>query len=39
MLSHPTLDILQTLRLHGRYYARVEQIQIPESTPLSVEER
>src|SRR3989449_7973756 len=39
MLHHPTLDKLQTLRLHGMYHALVEQMQMPEITTLSFEER
>ena len=39
MLHHPTLDQLQTLRLHGMYHALVEQMQRPEITTLSFEER
>jgi hypothetical protein len=33
------LDKLQTLRLRGRYHARVEQMQRPESAALTFEER
>jgi DNA replication protein DnaC len=39
MLHHPTLDKLQTLRLHGMYHALVEQMQMPESAALTFEER
>jgi DNA replication protein DnaC len=39
MLHHPTLDKLQTLRLTGMAKALSEQMGMPESTALSVEER
>ena len=39
MLHHPTLEKLQTLRLSGMYKALTEQMHIPESEPLSFEER
>ena len=39
MLTHPTLDKLHALRLHGMYHALVEQMQLPEITALSFEER
>lgn len=39
MLHHPTLDKLQALRLHGMYHALVEQMQMPDITTLSFEER
>lgn len=39
MLSHPTLDKLQTLRLNGMYHALVEQMSMPEIAALSFEER
>ena len=39
MLHHPTLDKLQTLRLHGMYHALVEQMQMPEIAALTFEER
>ena len=39
MLHHPTLDKLQTLRLHGMDHALVEQMQMPESAALTFEER
>jgi DNA replication protein DnaC len=39
MLHHPTLDKLQTLRLHGMYHALVEQRQMPEIAALTFEER
>lgn len=39
MLLHPTLDTLQRLRLIGMYNALHEQLQMPESAPLSFEER
>jgi DNA replication protein DnaC len=39
MLHHPTLEKLQTLRLSGMYKALTEQMNIPESEPLSFEER
>ena len=39
MLHHPTLEKLQTLRLSGMYKALTEPMHIPESEPLSFEER
>lgn len=39
MLTHPTLDKLQTLRLTGMYHALVEQLQMPDLAPLTFEER
>jgi DNA replication protein DnaC len=39
MLTHPTLDTLQTLRLTGMYHALVEQLQLSDITALSFEER
>ena len=39
MLHHPTLEKLQTLRLQGMYKALTEQMNMPESEPLSFEER
>ena len=39
MLTHPTLDKLQTLKLSGMYQALVEQLQMSDITALSFEER
>src|SRR5215470_11691771 len=39
MLTHPTLDKLQTLKLSGMYHALVEQLQMADITALSFEER
>jgi len=39
MLPHPTLDKLQTLRLHGMLKALNEQLKTPEIDSLSFEER
>ena len=39
MLSHPTLEKLQTLRLWGMYKALTEQMNMPESETLGFEER
>jgi hypothetical protein len=39
MLTHPTLDTLQALSLHGMYTALNEQMQMPDIAPLSFEER
>ena len=39
MLTHPTLDTLQALKLMGRYHALLEQRQMPEITEVSFEER
>jgi DNA replication protein DnaC len=39
MLTHPTLNKLQTLRLTGMYHALVEQLQLSDITALSFEER
>jgi DNA replication protein DnaC len=39
MLTHPTLDKLQALRLHGMAKALSEQLHLPEITALSFEER
>ena len=39
MLTHPTLDKLQTLRLTGMYQALIEQRQVPDMVALTFEER
>src|SRR5215831_4074334 len=39
MLTQPTLDKLQTLRLAGMYQALVEQLQMPDIAALTFEER
>src|SRR5215470_5561125 len=39
MLTHPTLDKLQTLRLAGMYHGLVEQLQMADITAFSFEER
>src|SRR5215471_14350573 len=39
MLTHPTLDKLQTLRLAGMYHGLVEQLQMADIAALSFEER
>jgi DNA replication protein DnaC len=39
MLIHPTLELLQRLRLTGMYKALQEQLQMPDSESLSFEER
>ena len=39
MLTHPPLDTLQALKLMGRYHALLEQMQMPEITEVSCEER
>src|SRR5215467_10066608 len=39
MLTHPTLDKLQTLKLSGMYHAWVEQLQMADIAALSFEER
>ena len=39
MLTHPTLDKLQTLRLTGMYQALIEQRQVPDIAALTFEER
>src|SRR5215211_3643911 len=39
MLTHPTLDKLQTLKLSGMYHALVEQLQMSDIAVLSFEER
>ena len=39
MLTHPTLDKLQTLRLTGMVKALSEQMQMPDISDLSFEER
>ena len=39
MLTHPTLDKLQTLRLTGMYQALIEQRQVPDLAALTFEER
>jgi hypothetical protein len=39
MLTHPTLDKLQTLPLTGMEQALVEQLQIPDIAALTFEER
>ena len=39
MLPHPTLDKLQTLRLHGMLKALAEQLKTPDIDSLSFVER
>ena len=39
MLTHPTLDKLQPLRLTGMYQAFIEQRQVPDMVALTFEER
>src|SRR4029450_7583820 len=39
MLTHPTLDKFQTLKLSGMYHALVEQLQMADIAALSFEER
>ena len=39
MLTHPTLDTRQTLRLTGMYQALVEPLQMPDIATLTFEER
>lgn len=39
MLTHPTLDKLQSLRLRGMYQALMEQMHMPDIGDLSFEER
>ena len=39
MLTHPTLDKLQSLRLTGMYQALIEQRQVPDIAALTFEER
>ena len=39
MLSHPTLDKLQSLRLSGMYQALMEQMSMPDIDELNFEER
>src|SRR6266498_4255549 len=39
MLTHPTLDKLQTLKLSGMYHALVEQLQMSDIAALTFEER
>src|SRR5262245_24091541 len=39
MLTHPTFDKLQALRLHGMAKALSEQLHLPEISALSFEER
>lgn len=39
MLIHPTLELLQRLRLNGMYKALQEQLQMPDIGSLSFEER
>jgi serine/threonine protein kinase len=39
MLSHPTLDKLQNLRLNGMYQALIEQMNMADIGELSFEER
>ena len=39
MLTHPTLDKLELLRLHGRVQALKQQWQQPEIDELSFEQR
>jgi hypothetical protein len=34
MLTHPTLDKLQTLKLSGMYHALVEQLQMADIAAL-----
>ena len=38
MLTHPTLDKLQALKLHGMVQALSEQTAMPDITALSFEE-
>jgi DNA replication protein DnaC len=39
MLTHPTLDQRQTMRLTGLYQALVEQLRMPDIATLTFEER
>jgi DNA replication protein DnaC len=39
MLTPPTLDTLQTLRLHGMDHVLVEQLHMPDIAALTFEER
>ncbi len=39
MLSHPTLDKLQSLRLRGMYQALTEQMTMPDIGDVSFDER
>ena len=39
MLTHPTLDKLQALKLMGMYHALLEQVQMPEITEVLFEQR
>ena len=39
MLNQPTIEKLQAMKLHGMAEAFQEQIEIPESSQLSFEER
>ena len=39
MLTHPTLDKLQSLKLTGMYHALIEQMNLPDIDALSFEER
>ena len=39
MLTHPTLDKLQALKLMGMYHALLEQMQMPEIPEVPFEER
>ena len=39
MLTHPTLDKLQTLRFSGMYHALEEQVNMPDIDQLSFDER
>ena len=39
MLNQPTIEKLQAMKLHGMAEAFQEQIEIPESSELSFEER
>jgi DNA replication protein DnaC len=39
MLTHPTLDKLQTLKLTGMYQALIEQMTMPDIDSLGFEER
>ena len=39
MLTHPTLDKLQALRLTGMSHGLIEQLQMPDMAALSFEER
>jgi DNA replication protein DnaC len=39
MLTHPTLDKLQSLKLTGMYHALIEQMNLPDIDALAFEER